>query len=159
MKNIFFMVALIATAFAQNSFAQNISDKTQPDQLLTLYYNVKDAVVGAKADVAATNAADFVKAANALDAKTLPEENRNALIKGAGDISKTKDIKKQREYFAGFSDQMFALAKTTRLSTEPVYKAYCPMKKAGWLSSESAIKNPYYGSAMLTCGKVVETLK
>lgn len=159
MKKIFFMVALIATAFVQNSFAQDNINKTQPDKLLALYYNVKDALVGGKADVAATKAAEFVKAANALDAKTLPVENRNALLKSAGNISKTKDIKKQREYFAGFSDQMFALAKTTSLGTEPIYQAYCPMEKASWLSSTTAIKNPYFGSSMLTCGKVVETLK
>ncbi|MAQ74933.1 MAG: hypothetical protein CL613_01215 [Aquimarina sp.] len=31
------------------------------------------------------------------------------------------------------------------------------MKKAYWLSKEKDIKNPYYGSSMLTCGKVAET--
>lgn len=153
------MVALIATTFVQNSSAQDNTDKSQPTQLLTLYYDVKDALVGGNANVAATKAAEFVKTANTLDANALPDEKRSALIKTAGDISKTKDIKKQREYFAGLSDQMFVLAKATSLSSEPVYKAYCPMKKAGWLSSEPSIKNPYYGSAMLTCGKVVETLK
>ena len=30
------------------------------------------------------------------------------------------------------------------------------MKKAAWLSSEKQIKNPYYGSSMLTCGEVTE---
>jgi len=159
MKKIFFMVALIATTFVQNSFAQDNTGKTQLDQLLTLYYNVKDALVSGKANVAATNAAEFVKTANTLDPNALPDESRNALVKSAGDISKTQGLKKQREYFADLSDQMFVLAKATSLSSEPVYKAYCPMKKASWLSSESAIKNPYYGSAMLTCGKVVETLK
>jgi hypothetical protein len=32
-------------------------------------------------------------------------------------------------------------------------------KGANWLSKESAIKNPYYGSQMLSCGKTVETIK
>jgi hypothetical protein len=32
-------------------------------------------------------------------------------------------------------------------------------KGANWLSKENAVKNPYYGSQMLTCGKVVETIK
>jgi Protein of unknown function (DUF3347). len=32
------------------------------------------------------------------------------------------------------------------------------MKKANWLSSEKEIKNPYYGSTMLTCGSVVDTI-
>jgi hypothetical protein len=33
------------------------------------------------------------------------------------------------------------------------------MKKMYWLSSEAAIKNPYYGKMMLTCGSVTETIK
>jgi hypothetical protein len=32
-------------------------------------------------------------------------------------------------------------------------------KGADWLSKENAVKNPYYGSMMLTCGKTVETIK
>ncbi|MGY4386382.1 hypothetical protein ACVWYN_003435 [Pedobacter sp. UYP24] len=32
------------------------------------------------------------------------------------------------------------------------------MKKSSWLSSEKAVKNPYFGSAMLACGSVQETL-
>ena len=32
------------------------------------------------------------------------------------------------------------------------------MKKAYWVSQESEIKNPYYGSSMLSCGKVIEKL-
>jgi hypothetical protein len=32
------------------------------------------------------------------------------------------------------------------------------MKKAYWLSGDKVIKNPYFGSAMLTCGTITETL-
>jgi hypothetical protein len=32
-------------------------------------------------------------------------------------------------------------------------------KGANWLSKENAIKNPYYGSSMLTCGKTVEIIE
>ena len=159
MKKIFFIVALSATTFLYNSFAQVITNNAQPSALLTLYYQVKDALVNGKADLAASKAAEFSKTATALDDKTLPQDNRSALLKSAGDISATNDIKKQRQYFAGFSEQMFALAQNVALSSRPIYKAYCPMKKAAWLSSEAAIRNPYYGSVMLTCGKVVETIK
>lgn len=159
MKKVFFFVAFIATAFGQYSLAQNNSNNTESSQLLTQYYAIKDALVSGNASTAAAKASEFVKTINTIDDETLPEASRTALLKDAGDISKTKDIKKQREYFAGFSDHMFALAKTKELSTKPIYKAYCPMKKASWLSSSTAIKNPYFGSSMLTCGKVVETLK
>jgi DNA-binding transcriptional regulator WhiA len=80
------------------------------------------------------------------------------LTKEAGNISATKDLKKQREYFAGLSSNMATVARSFKLSNQPVYLQYCPMKKASWLSSEKQIKNPYYGSSMLTCGAVTETL-
>ena len=54
---------------------------------------------------------------------------------------------------------MFALAKDVKLTDQPIYHAYCHMKKVYWLSAEAGIKNPYYGKTMLTCGKVTETLK
>lgn len=159
MKKIFLLVAFFATAFVQYSFAQNQSNDAQSGDLLGLYYNIKDALVTGNSTMATAKATEFVKIITAEDAKKLPEASRLALSKDAEAIAQTKDIKKQREHFAKFSDDMYELAKTSKLGTEPIYKAYCPMKKASWLSKESTIKNPYYGSTMLTCGKVMETLK
>lgn len=31
--------------------------------------------------------------------------------------------------------------------------AECPMAKAKWVQAEGAIKNPYYGKSMLSCGQ------
>ncbi len=157
MKKIFFMVALFATVFVQHSFAQN-NTKPQPSPLLTSYYNLKDALVSSSATAAAASAAELAKAINEADKETVKDESRNALLSDATAISQTKDLKVQREKFAILSTNMFALAKTGKLSTEPVYQQYCPMKKASWLSNNKAIKNPYFGSAMLTCGSVKETL-
>ena len=153
------MLALVATGFAQFSFAQDSKSTPESLELLSSYYNVQDALVSGNANLAATKAAEFGVIAKALDIKTLPADSRNGLLTSADEIAKTKVLKKQREYFATFSEQMFILAKLTKLSPEPIYKAYCPMKKAAWLSADPAIKNPYYGSAMLTCGKVAETIK
>ena len=157
MKKIFFTVALIATVFVQQSFAQD-STKTQNSPLLTSYYALKDALVSSNPNVAASSAAEFVKATDALDNEKVTPESRSALVNDATAISQSKDIKVQREKFATLSANVFALAKMVKLSTEPVYQQYCPMKKASWLSNNKAIKNPYYGSAMLTCGSVKETL-
>ncbi|MFO7898316.1 MAG: hypothetical protein R6V58_04560, partial [Planctomycetota bacterium] len=45
---------------------------------------------------------------------------------------------------------------------DPVYKLHCPMafnnRGADWLQPKKAVRNPYYGSKMLTCGEVVEVL-
>ncbi|HQS04066.1 MAG: hypothetical protein B7Y15_12705 [Bacteroidetes bacterium 24-39-8] len=157
MKKVIFLAALLVVASINNSFGQT-NLKTDPSQLLTLYYDIKDALVSGNANTASAKAEDFVKAINSIDIKAFNEASREALLKDATHISESKDIKHQREHFAPFSDNMITLAKTVKLSAEPVYQQYCPMKKASWLSSQQAIKNPYYGSAMLTCGSVKATL-
>jgi len=155
MKKLILLVAFFATAFVQTGFAQQ--DHAQTPAFLPLYYNVKDALVGGNAALAASKAGELVKAINSADGKTVT--NRDGLLEHAGKIAKSKDLKSQREHFAGLSTDMITLAKGSKLSIEPVYQIYCPMKKSNWLSSEKTVKNPYYGSAMLTCGKVVETIK
>ena len=157
MKKIVFIVAFLTTAFVQQSFAQD-STKVQPSHLLHSYFAIKNALVEGNANTAATKAEEFVKTLNSIDPNIINEAKRDALFKDARHISETKDIKHQREHFATFSTNMYALAKAVKLSTEPIYYDYCPMKKTYWLSSEKAIRNPYYGNAMLTCGKVAETL-
>ena len=128
-------------------------------QLLTSYYNIKDALVGGNANLASAKAEEFLKLANGIDYKVISEGNINALLKDATGISETKDIKKQREQFANLSNNMIALAKAMKLGDQPIYETYCPMKKAYWLSDSRTIKNPYFGSSMLSCGKVTNTIQ
>ena len=158
MKKVFLLVAFLAATFIQKSFSQDSTQQYQLSQLLTQYYNIKDALVAGNSSAASAKAGEFIKIANTIDYKLISEGNLNALLKDATPISETKDIKKQRELFSNLSNNMAALAKSVKLTTEPIYQAYCPMKKANWLSSDKTIKNPYYGSAMLTCGQVIETI-
>ena len=135
-------------------------------QLLSFYYDVKNSLVTGDANSVATNAGEFAKAIENIDMKSLPSADmktfmslQGKLTEDAKHIANTKDISHQREHFATFSTNMIALAKGAKLSVEPIYEVYCPMKKTYWLSSEETIKNPYFGNQMLTCGKVTETLK
>jgi hypothetical protein len=77
-------------------------------------------------------------------------------------IEETKDVGHQRDHFTSLSKNMYELIKVSKYET-PVYYQYCPMyndgKGANWLSKENVVKNPYYGSSMLSCGKTVETIK
>lgn len=82
-------------------------------------------------------------------------QNQKALIGNSKDIATTKDIKTQRKVFIALSQNMIALAKTDKISNIILYEDYCPMKKASWLSSEKDIQNPYFGSSMPDCGKVI----
>ena len=155
MKKIFFIAALAAITLVQKSFAQ---DSTQT-QLYQSYIGIKNALVAGNANTASLKAGEFVKSINSIDTKIISEPTRSALLKDAAYIFENKDIKSQREHFGSFSSNMYSLAKAVKLTGNPVYYAYCPMKKAYWLSSDAAIKNPYYGNAMLTCGKVQEIIK
>lgn len=159
MQKIFLIVAILATIFSHNTFSQDSTKPPQLQQLLSGYYDIKDALVSGNANTAASKAEAFVRNANAIDYKVISEGNINTLVKDAGKISETKDLGKQREYFADFSSNMVAVAKAFKLSDQPIYQAYCQMKKAYWLTNEKAVKNPYFGSSMLTCGQVIETLQ
>jgi hypothetical protein len=162
---------LSAILFASLSFSAKAnytiaSYETSLSPLLTLYYNIKNALVSSDPNTAATKAGEFVKAINGIDMKTLSEAEMKAFMPlqeklafDAKHISETKEIDHQREHFKSFSDNFYKLAKAVKLSDKPVYQDYCPMKKAYWLSGEAAIKNPYFGNQMLTCGKVSDTIK
>lgn len=158
-KKIFLILAFIATAFVQRSFSQgNTVQEQEPSQLLSYYYHIKDALVKSDGATAALNAQQLVKTLNKISDKTISDANRKALLKDGSAISDNKNIKNQREAFTNLSVNMYALVKSVKLSVEPVYYAYCPMKKAYWLSNDKEIKNPYYGNAMLSCGKVTEII-
>ncbi len=161
MKKLTLTLALLGLALI-SAFAQV---KNEPAQLLTSYYGIKDALVNGNASEAGTQAADFLAVAKSIDGKNLAEPKRKTLLElkeklafDAEHISESKDIAHQRDHFATFSANLYALAKAIKLSAQPIYQAYCPMKKVYWLSSEQAIKNPYYGKSMLTCGKVTDTI-
>lgn len=159
MKKVVSIALVLASLFfSQLTFSQDSTQQKQLVQLLTHYYGIKDALVAGKANNASASADQFIKVANSIDYKLISEGNINKLVKDATSISESKEIAKQREYFANFSNNMIALAKSLKLSAGPVYQAYCPMKKANWLSDEKTIKNPYYGNAMLNCGQIVETI-
>jgi len=86
----------------------------------------------------------------------------SGLIASAGTIAATQDIELQREIFIPFSKSIYELIKVAKYET-PVYVQFCPMANGGeganWVSKEKAVKNPFYGSQMLSCGKVVETIQ
>ncbi|KAF5277834.1 hypothetical protein FQR65_LT15918 [Abscondita terminalis] len=84
------------------------------------------------------------------------------LEKQTAALHSSKGLEKQRIVFMSLSEQIYKLIK----ATDPAYTVYynhCPMfndgKGANWLSKEKSIQNPYYGSQMLTCGSIKETIK
>ena len=73
------------------------------------------------------------------------------IAKQARALEQATDLNAARQAFNPLSESVIAAAKAANLPDVKV--AYCPMAKGSWLQKDSTIKNPYYGSQMLTCGE------
>ena len=133
------------------------------------YFEVKDALVATDESAASAKSNALLSAIDAVKMDKLEMDVHMVWMKVLTDlkaesknIAAAKDIAKQRSLFISLSKNMYEMMKISKTET-PTYYQFCPManngKGANWLSKESAVKNPYYGSMMLSCGKTVETIK
>ncbi len=133
------------------------------------YFSLKDALIKSDGATASIKASALTKVIQSVDMEKLSTEEHTVWMKVIKDlvfdsehISDTKDASHQRDHFTSLSENIYKLMKVAKQDA-PVYYQHCPMfnngKGANWLSKEEAIKNPYYGSQMLTCGSTVETIK
>jgi hypothetical protein len=133
------------------------------------YFEIKDALIKTDGILASAKAKDLLVAITKVKMGALENKQHIVWMKIMDDlaldtkhISETTDPKQQRQSFAKLSKNMYELMKVSKMEV-PVYYQFCPMynegKGAYWLSKESTIKNPYYGSQMLSCGRTVETIK
>lgn len=133
------------------------------------YFAVKDALVQTKANVASEKASALLTAIKEVKMREMEIDAHIAWMKilknltaDAKFIAESKDVAKQRDRFSSLSTNIYTLVKIAPQDT-PTYLQHCPMamdgKGADWLSKENNVKNPYFGSMMLNCGKVVETIE
>jgi hypothetical protein len=161
MNKYLFLVVLFAMTYV---YVQ--AQQPALNTVLTGYYNVKDALVNSDAKAAAAASSNLLQSVTKIDMSAIPAKDHMAFMKlqdklayDARHISESTDINHQREHFTSLSANMVTLAKQAHLSLQPVYEDYCPMKKAYWLSNDTAIRNPFYGKTMPDCGKIAATLK
>jgi copper chaperone CopZ len=146
-----------------------IQEVNQLKTVFENYFAVKDALVKTDGNTASTKATALLSAINAIKMETLTADEHTVWMKVLKNIKEdtehiadTKDAKHQRDHFNTLSKNFYDLIKVSKQET-PTYYQFCPManngKGANWLSKENVVKNPYYGSMMLSCGKVTETIK
>ena len=146
-----------------------IQEVNQLKAVFDNYFALKDALVKTDGNTASTKATSLLSAINAVKMETLKADEHTIWMKvlknikeDAEHIADTKDAKHQRDHFDTLSKNIYDLIKVSKQET-PTYYQFCPManngKGANWLSKENVVKNPYYGSMMLSCGKVTETIK
>jgi copper chaperone CopZ len=149
-----------------------VESKKEINQLKPIfdnYFALKNALVKTDVKSASAFAKEILIAITLVKMENLTGKEHIVWMKLTKDleanttiISTLKEIEKQRTAFIGLSKNIYALLKVSKQAT-PTYYQYCPMandgKGANWLSKEAKVMNPYYGSQMLNCGKVVETIK
>ena len=170
----------VATVIARNEDHSNhsnhsettttvIQSENQLKAVFDNYFLVKDALITSNGISTASASKELVTAINNVKMDKLDMDVHmvwmkvvNTIQKDAENIANTKDVKIQRDHFTSLSKEIYTLIKISKYEN-PVYYQFCPMfndgKGANWLSKENAVKNPYYGSMMLNCGKTVETIK
>lgn len=153
----------------QENNRMNMQEASQLKAVFDNYFALKDALVKTDGNTASASGVALLIALDAVEMAKLKMDEHAVWMKvektlktDAQHIKENKDTEHQREHFITLSKSMYELIKTSK-PAETVYYQFCPManegKGANWLSKESAVKNPYYGSQMLSCGKVVETIK
>ncbi len=141
-------------------------DSASVQAVLAEYLKVKNALIAGKSKDAAAAATALNTELDKMADGLMSEAEQKAFSDIKDDSkehaehisSNGSNIKHQREHFQMLSKNIYDLVKAFG-TTQTLYKDYCPMVKAIWLSETKPIKNPYYGSSMLTCGEVQETIQ
>ena len=156
-------------SMGSTSSMDNEKQQSELSGVYNAYFSLKDALIKGDGKTAAVKAKELYNAVDAVPMDKLPAAQHTIWMKYMKDISYnaehikgTTEVDHQREHFAKLSPVMFEVMKVIK-ADYPVYYDHCPMYNDGkggdWLSKESGIKNPYYGSQMLTCGSTKEVIK
>ncbi|NHM02521.1 DUF3347 domain-containing protein [Flavobacterium difficile] len=146
-----------------------VQEVNQLKAIFDNYFVVKDAMIFSDGNATSIASKELLVSINnvkmdklEMDVHMVWMKVLNQIKEDAEHIADTKDIKHQREHFTTLSKDIYSLLKVAKYNVT-VYFQFCPMyndgKGANWLSKENTVKNPYYGSMMLSCGKTVETIK
>jgi Cu(I)/Ag(I) efflux system membrane fusion protein len=93
-----------------------------------------------------------VEAARAIGAQAEKMGEKAAEIGAAAEtLAAAGDLQTARDAFGPLSDALIAYGKEVGFGELRV--AYCPMVDKEWVQATSEIRNPFYGSMMLTCGE------
>jgi Cu(I)/Ag(I) efflux system membrane fusion protein len=167
------LIAFLALTFSINVNAQDSTNHQHKDHLKTLvseYLQLKDALVASEFDEAKSHLSNFSEEVNnnaeMMDHSEkhgeMHEEHHGAMASAIESAQKAENIKELRASFEGISDQLVKAIENQGFEDEQLFVQFCPMADGGdgahWISNAKEIKNPYYGSMMLTCGKVVKEL-
>ena len=146
---------------ASNTMMDSNTQNSDAKQVLADYMVLKEALVATNKDEAAKAGKKLESTLSGFNVSSYTSEQQKELkdiiadaIEHAEHIGKSA-MEHQREHFKTLSKDIMDMVAITG-TQNTLYQQVCPMYDGGsaWLSMEKDIKNPYYGSKMLKCGKV-----
>lgn len=149
----------------------NVEFRKQLKKVYESYFQIHTALADDQFKQARSAVEKMKDAVNVPDMKllshgnhTLWMQNADELKKILSDAAKSDDIEKLRQKFALLSEQIYILATELGIPPESTYyQLKCPMafnnRGATWIQEHKETQNPYFGSAMLKCGSVIEIIE
>jgi hypothetical protein len=134
-------------------------------EIVTDYLSLKNALTKDDSNATADAGKSMVTTLGKIDMKKLSGAQMNTYMDIADDLKEHAEhigdnagkIAHQREHFVLMSKDINDLVATFG-TDQKLYQDFCPMADEGkgaiWISEVKDIKNPYFGSEMLTCGSV-----
>lgn len=118
-----------------------------PPTIVDPYLTIQSALANDSVDGLRANAGNIATAATALGARA------TNIDKTALQLAAAADLADARTRFGALSEALDAYMTAERLTPpEGVRVAVCPMVQKPWLQQDGSLRNPYFGSQMLTCG-------
>jgi len=133
---------------------------------LPSYLELKDALVASNAGKVSTFAkvtSEKIKATIQTDLDKMLKSHLSQSIEMLDAIASNSDLKNQRGYFIDLNKNLIPIFLNIKNYGRLLYVQRCPMANdnvgAEWLSTESEIRNPYFGEAMLNCGEITRKIE
>jgi len=158
----------------KKDISQHLSINKQAKETLQPLYDSylkwKDALTNdnfAEAQKMATNLKSALDKINMSlftgDAHNVWMEYQGSLNNSLEHVQHFSDIEQLRKSFQTVSSTIIEMTNKFTPLSKTIYVQHCPMadnnKGADWLSTEKEIRNPYFGSSMLTCGEITKEIK
>ncbi len=147
------------------------SQTIQLSGIVSSYIDLKNGLTNTDLNKSALGAENMYKGLIALknglqidSSQTDMTELTDKLLISSGKLLAIQDksCELQRIEFAQTSALLYMLVNKTKLKNVLLYYDYCPMALnntgAYWMSETAEIENPYFGSKMMECGEITDTI-
>jgi membrane fusion protein, copper/silver efflux system len=118
-----------------------------PQAIVTPYLEIQTALAKDSVDGVKGHAGEIATAASGLGAPAVK------IDMAAVQLAAVTELPDARDRFGKLSEAIVDYMNGLHLTPPPgVREAWCPMALEPWLQEGATLANPYYGSAMPTCG-------